>query len=272
MHSESELIEMASGRPPNLPMPIPTPGEEPKKPLPPGKDQKKPAKRPLVTPHVELPVPEVVKKHFVEKRGLRQLLLQYAEPTAGLEGVERRGRTSAAAPWTLSGPLEKGRFRFQITDEGVSLTLPSSERHWTAGDNLAASLAPPDSGGLFAALYLWRRLACEGPARFGELRYARRRRRWSAMPGLVDVLTGTHKGVECRFYFDPGRRRSAGDSSCFPTRTRTRARSTSPTSDEMDGRLLPRRMAVRFGDRPFAVFKVDEFKVEKRERGRKDAK
>ena len=64
--------------------------------------------------------------------------------------------------WTLSGPLPKGRFRLQIGDEGISLTVPRGEQHWAAGDNLSASLAPPESGGLFAALYLWRRLANEG--------------------------------------------------------------------------------------------------------------
>ena len=45
-HGEGELIEMAGGRVPNQPMPIPQPDEKPMKPLPPGKNAKKPAKRP----------------------------------------------------------------------------------------------------------------------------------------------------------------------------------------------------------------------------------
>ena len=67
---------------------------------------------------------------------------------------------------------------------------------------MGASLLPAHSGGLLPALYLWRRLAVEGLGRFGDVYY------YGTAPlpgheGLVDVLVGSHKGVECRFYFDP---------------------------------------------------------------------
>ena len=75
--------------------------------------------------------------------------------------------------------------------------------------NLRSSLDPPHSGGLLPALYLWRRLAVEGFSRFGEVYYL------GTAPlvgreGLVDVIVGTHKGVECRFYFDPVEGQSTG--------------------------------------------------------------
>ena len=161
-------------------------------------------------------------------------------------------------------------FAFQITDSGASLKVPSSDIKWAAGDNLGASLTPPGSGGLFPALYLWRRLASEGLARFGEVRYV------GAAPlvghaGLVDVLAGTHKGVECRFYFDPVEGdllaiEFFGDEHSDPCEVYF--------SDyrQTDGRVVPGRIAVHFGDKPFAVFKIDEFKAEKREGGRKNAK
>ena len=267
--SESELIEMAGGRAPNQPMPIPEPDKNPKKPAPPGKDGKKPAKRPQTTPPVELPVPEVVKKHFVEKRGFANYYFNTLNQERVWKAWNARARLGGGS-WTLAGPLEKGRFRFQINDEGVSLQLPSGEQHWTAGDNLAASLAPPDSGGLFAALYLWRRLATEGLARFGEVRYV------GAAPlighaGLVDVLHGTHKGVECRFYFDA----AEGDLLAiefFPDENSDPCEVYFSDFRQRGGRLVPGRIAVHFGDKPYALFKIDEFKVEKRERGRKDAK
>jgi len=271
VHHEEELIEKASGRPPTPPMPIPKPGDQPKKSPPPGKDGKKPAnKLPVAPPRVELPVPEVVKKHFVEKRGFAN----YYFNTLSQERVWKawNARTKlGGGPWTLSGPLEKGgQFRFRITDAGASLKLPSSEMKWTAGDNLGSSLMPPNSGGLFPALYLWRRLATEGLARFGEVHYL------GTAPlvghtGLVDVLRGTHKGVECRFYFDP----AEGDLLAiefFPDESSDPCEVYFFDYRETDGRFVPGRVVVRFGDEPFAAFKIDAFKVEKREGGLTNAK
>ena len=268
-HEEKELIEMAGGQAPRQRMPIPEPDKKPKKSLP-GKGGKKEAKKPqALPPVVEQPVPEVVKKHFVEKRGFAN----YYFNTLNQERVWKAWNARAnlgGGDWTFSGPLAKGRFRFQIDDVGATLQLPSGEQHWTAGESLAAALAPPDSGGLFPALYLWRRLASEGLAHFGELRYV------GAAPlvghvGLVDVLNGTHKGVECRFYFDP----SEGDLLAiefFPDDNSDPCEVYFSDYRPMGGRMVPGRIAVHFGDRPYAVFKIDDFKVEKREGGRKDAK
>jgi serine protease Do len=265
-HSESELTEMAGGRAPNRPMPIPEPGGKPKKPLPPGRDRKKPSAAPT---HIEVPVPEVVKKHFVAKRGFANYYFNVLNQERVWKAWNARANLGGG-DWTLSGPLQKGRFRLQISDEGAALSLPSSEQHWMAGDNLAASLTPPESGGLFAALYLWRRLASEGLTRFGELRYA------GIAPlighaGLVDVLSGTHGGVECRFYFDP----AEGDLLAiefFPDENSDPCEVYFSDFRQMHGRLLPGRIAVHFGDKPYAAFKIDDFKVEKQERGRKNAK
>ena len=82
------------------------------------------------------------------------------------------------------------------------------------------------------------------------------------MRGLVDVLAGTHKGVECRFYFDP----AEGDLlaiELFPDENSDPCEVYFFDYREMDGRFVPGRMAVRFGDEPFATFKIDAFKVEK---------
>ena len=89
--------------------------------------------------------------------------------------------------------------------------------------------------------------------------------------GLVDVLNGTHKGVECRFYFDP----AEGDLLAiefFPDENSDPCEVYFSDYRQTDGRLVPGRITVHFGDKPFAVFKIDEFKVEKRKGGRKDAK
>jgi serine protease Do len=265
-HDENELIEMAGGRSPGQPKPIRNPSDQPKRPVPPGKDGKKPTTKPSV--RVEQTLPDVVKKHFVENRGFANYYFNTLNQMRVWKAWHTRSNLDGDS-WTLSGPLENGRFRIQVTDDGVAMKLPSSEQRWTAGDNLATSLMPPESGGLFPALYLWRRLATEGLARFGDIRYV------GAAPlaghtGLVDVLTGTHKGVECRFYFDPVEGALLAieffaDEHADPCEVYL--------SDyrRTDGRLVPRRIAVHFGDKPFAVFKLDEFKVEKREGGQKNA-
>jgi serine protease Do len=271
VHHEEELIAKASGHPPAQPAPTPKPGERPKQTPPPGKQEKKPAHKPTAgPPPVELPVPEVVKKHFVEKRGFAN----YYFNTLNQERVWKAWHArlnGADGAWVFSGSLEKGgKFRLQIDDAGASLKIPSSEMKWAAGDNLASSLTPPGSGGLFPALYLWRRLAAEGLGRFGEIHYLGAAP-LVGHPGLVDVLAGTHKGVECRFYFDPGDGNLLAielfaDESMDPCEVYF--------SDyrEIDGRYAPGRVTVRFGDGPFAAFRFDEFRVEKREGGAKNAK
>ena len=220
VHGQEELIEKATGQHPAepMPLPIPKPDDEPKsKPREAEKPKGKPQKPPLPPPR------EAVARRpraagagnrqaaFCRETRLCQLLLQHAEPAARVEGVERPGesrrrqrRVDARRPDSPS-PSQGGQgdeFRFQLTDGGASLKLPTTEIKWTAGDELGASLLPAHSGGLLPALYLWRRLAVEGLGRFGDVYY------YGTAPlrghdGLVDVLVGSHKGVECRFYFDP---------------------------------------------------------------------
>ena len=71
-------------------------------------------------------MPEVVKKHFVEKRGFAN----YYFNTLNQERVWKAWNARAnlgGGSWTLSGSLavEKGgEFRLQITDAGASLKAP----------------------------------------------------------------------------------------------------------------------------------------------------
>ena len=76
VHSEAELLEQAVGRPPDAPMPLPKPKEEPREPREGEKPKDQPRRSPL--PRVPggrppiraaAPVPEIVKKHFEERQG-----------------------------------------------------------------------------------------------------------------------------------------------------------------------------------------------------------
>jgi serine protease Do len=260
VHGAEELLEKAGVRLPKQPMPLPKPGEKPEKSPPSDKGGKRPGPRLQAGPHSEPPVPEIVKKHFVEKRGFANYYFNTLEQNRVWKAWH--AAADLGGGWTISGTLGTGgNYRLQITDAGASLKLPSSTIGWTATDSLGSSLLPSGSGGLFPALYLWRRLAVEGLGRFGDVHYL------GTAPlvgheGLTDVLEGTYKGVDCRFYFDLASGRLLAielyaDDNSDPCEVYF--------SDyrETDGRWLPGQMEARFGDQPFAAFKIEAFRAEK---------
>jgi serine protease Do len=209
--------------------------------------------------------------------------------------------------WTMAGPLEGGgSFRLQLTGVGATLELPTVTYRWTAGDELGASLDPPGSGGLLPALFLWRRLAVEACGRFGEVFYlgtmpwvrgdlesggfgrfgiggfspARSspeipKSRDPETPdvvapgmsaSLVDVLVGIHGGVECRFLFDPAEGFLLA-LEMFPEEDVDPCEVYFLEYREVEGRWLPGRMEVRFGDQQYATFQLDTFDLEKHATG-----
>ena len=122
-------------------------------------------------------------------------------------------------------------------------------------------MLPAQSGGLLPALYLWRRLAVEGLGRFGEVDY------YGTAPlagheGLFDVLIGSHKGVECRFYFDPAENNLVA-LEMFADEESDPCEIYFSDYRQQAGRSWPGRMEVRCGDELFAVFKVEEAGLEK---------
>jgi serine protease Do len=258
VYSKEDLLQKALGRPPELPGPKPEP-----KPKDGGKPQPKPLPKPMHMAMPQTPMPEVVKKHFEEKRGYANYYFNKLEQDRvwkawlGRANLPGRGRI-----WTISGTLESGgAFSFQLSDAGASLKAPVGETKWTAGKALNAALDPPGSGGLLPALYLWRRLALEGLQDFGEVYYLGTSP-LAGQAGLVDVLVGSHAGVECRFYFDPAK----GDLlalEMFPSDDADPCEVYFSGYHNVDGRSLPAQMEVRVGEDRFGLFKLGEFKFEK---------
>lgn len=212
LHGQEELFEKTIGHQSAEPMPEPKPDDDPKgkhRDLKKSKGKPKKAMPKKANDDSEMPIPEVVKKHFVERRGYAN----YYFNTLNQERVWNAwmARLNAGQPsgfasgdvWTLTGQTQQGNpCQFQLNDVGGNLKLTATEIAWTAGDELRASLLPAQSGGLLPALYLWRRLAQDGLGHFGEVYYEGE----APLMGrdeLVDVLVGLHKGAECRFYFDP---------------------------------------------------------------------
>lgn len=271
VHSEEELLSKITAQARPGPMPIPKPNEKPKsdKPTPgkkpPGRDdeQPNPLPPPDEAPWHALPapavMPEIVKKHFEEKRGYANYYFNRQERDRVWKAWSSRGDfASTARPWTIAGPLDGGgKYGFEVSDSEITLKLPSGDSKWTATDEIATSLTPAGSGGLFSTLYLWRRLAVAGPGKFGDVYYQ------GTVPlegrtELVDVLVGLHASVECRFLFDPKTGLLLA-MEMFPEEHADPCEVRLFDYHPVDGRQLPQRMEVWFGDERFASFKIDVF-------------
>jgi serine protease Do len=274
VHGTEELLRKTEGRPRNVPMPIPEPDQEPEK------EQRKPGekpepkrirlpvpgpRRPPGTPAVQPrpPMPEVVKKHFEAKRGYANYYFNKLNRDRVWKTWTARGDFSALdGTWTISGGLGGGgAYRLELADTEALLELPAREFKWIATDDFASSPVPPYSGGLLPTLHLWRRLAVVGPAEFGDVSYL------GTMPlagheGLVDVLVGLHKGVECRFLFDPAEGHLLA-MEMFPDDDVDPCEVHFSGHRELGGRFLPAVMEVRYGDDLYGIFKLDQFQFEK---------
>ncbi len=224
---------------------------------------------------IRTPVPEALKKQYEERTG-------YANFYFNRENVQRiwkelvaRGDFSTAGGnWTIVGqpvvgdqpmplqPAAGDKITIHLADDQSEIDLPTGDSKISVSDGLDAVLNPPGSGGLLAALHLWRKLLVGGPGKFGLVTYEGT----CPLPrhtGLYDVLLGIGDEVETQFYCDP----ADGTLKCIEM---------FPPDDDADpcevyfsdyrveqGRLLPHRMEVRHGDDVFGVFELSSFKLQK---------
>ncbi|MGA2030855.1 MAG: trypsin-like peptidase domain-containing protein [Thermoguttaceae bacterium] len=270
VHSQQDLLEKTLGRPPEL-MPLPKPGERPE-PKDRGKGPPKPPQTPpddlpRLVPGPAAPMPESVKKCFREKSGFANYYFNELEQQRVWKAWTARAKFAGlGGTWTISGPLESGgTFRCELGDDGGRFKrspvngAAADDVKWTAGTDFSTSLLPAHSGGLLPALYLWRRLALEGLAHFGELYY------YGTAPvpggeGQADVLVGQYKHVECRFYFDRAQGQLVAvemypDAEADPCEIRF------SEFRDVQGRSLPARMEVRTGDDLYGVFSLAQCTV-----------
>jgi serine protease Do len=235
-------------------------GEEKKEPEKKEEPEKKgePKKQPIVPMRAPAPMPEAVKALFEAKPGYANFHFNRVNQDRVWAAFIARGDfKDLTGTWTL--PSEDGQIRFTIGDKTVEAVLPLGDSKLEINDDLGRTLEPAGSGGLSAALYLWRRLLIEGPKKFGEMHYL------GTLPlaghGIVDVLTGTHAKVECRFFFDPAKGHLLGIE-MIPEEDVDPCEVFFSDFAEVEGRSLPRRMEVRNGDTVFGNFKLGQFKVE----------
>jgi S1-C subfamily serine protease len=230
------------------------------------KDEKPIPDHPLLPLAKLLPkpaMPEEVKKHYEARTGFANYYFNRLNRDRIWKSMVGRGDFSSfTGLWKFSGALVGGgTFDVKLTDKDASIALPLGDTRLDVSDDLGAVLNPPGSGGLLAALHLWRKLKVGGPAHFGDVVYQ------GTAPlvgrdGLVDVVRGTTGGVDCDFMFDP-------------TEGTLLALEMYPKADadpcevyfsdyrEMDGRFLPYRIEVRNGDNLFGVFTIAKYDLQK---------
>jgi S1-C subfamily serine protease len=258
LHASTELASIISeeeSKPDPEAEPEPKPGSDPKaKPAPKrGADQK--------------PLPAALRGLYEPRNGFTNHHFNAIERdrvaariAAAAQATSAAG-TTADVEWTLVGRLASGEpFRITLSDAKGTIDLPTGTTEVDASGDLDANPSPPGSGGMLAALLLWRRLLREGPTALGRTDY------WgtapllhdaatdTAAPELVDVLESSVSAVEARFAV-------AADGSIVgielwpvpdadPCEVRFRAASGVPAR--------PGTIEVRHGNDLFGVFHVDD--------------
>lgn len=263
VHSRRELLEKTGNAPiPPSPEEAPQPedgeetpkeeGEEkPKKPIPvPGHPQKEEAKPPEEWKHL-----------YQEKTG-------YANYQFNQEHQNRlRQALDAMGDWSQTSDNWELQYSLVDNDNGTIHIGPMTVEGKMAGVNhnieiagdLTEKLEPSGSGGLFLALYTWKRLLREKFDTFGEVYYlgTAPRRDFDVQ---YDVLVGLYDALEIRAYFD----QKTGQLmvlEMFPETDSDPCEIEFSEYRETDGYTLPHRMVVRYGDDPFDIITVKKWSV-----------
>jgi serine protease Do len=262
VHRQAELAAIVAGE--NPAGERRSPGEEPA----PGKDgerkgsERREADRKEPVP----PLPEALRGLYASRSGFtnhhfnvveRERVARAIAARAALEG--RRG------PWRLSGRLASGEpFRIELSDTKATIDLPTGTSAVDATGDLDANPSPPGSGGMLAALLLWRRLVLDGPQQLGRTDY------WGTVPldpaalgefsspVLVDVLETAVAGVEAHFAVSADGAVTGIDLWTAPDADPCEIKFKAPAAAAGLADGLPGTIEVRHGDDAFGTFTIEE--------------
>ena len=250
VHHEGELAAIVRG--PQKRLPTPEEGEEPDGPKIP----------PIRLPDLlkkEPQLPEVVSQHFVARSGYANYYYNRQNQDRIWQAYSSRGDFSGAGSTLfIEGNLDQGgEVSIELTDQLGTIVLPEGESKLQLDDDLTGTIKPLGTGGLIAAMHIWKRFMTVSPESFGDIYYL------GTAPaavghGMVDVLVGTYGGVETHFYFDPIEGHLVGlnmfaDDDVDPCEI---------YFDDIrlvEGRSFPRKIEVRHADETYAVITVTNF-------------
>ncbi len=292
VHSTEELLAKVQGRVPAEPGPDPRrqkPGGGPAPPDGDGKGDPKELPKQLMPRLAKKPeMPEAITAVYEKRHGFANYHFNKVERQRTWNRVIARGNFhEATGDWVLKGELAAGGdVEFRLSDTLAGVTMPGGHLDAHINDNLASITDPPGSGGLLAALHVWRRLLVEAPEKFGDVIYlgtvplvaphdlADQRAMAllgrgqdpnllaPAAQGLCDALLGTYGGVKCRFMFEP---KTGNLATLELYRTSGEDPCELHFSDyaEIEGRIFPRQIDCRHGDSLYASIKLSAVVLDK---------
>lgn len=208
-------------------------------------------------------MPAIAREHYERRKGYANYYFNKQEQERLAKALAATGDFSLArGDWKFAGDLvDADKATFELDDEGVVGTLPGGQVRLQASHDLSQSLDPIDSGGLLAALHLWRHLLINGPAGFDQVYYLGTLP-WSGEQSsdrspLCDVLVAVHAAVECHFLFDTVSGQFIG-MEMFADEQSDPCTLYFYQYEEAEGRHIPRRWEVRYGDDLYGMFQFTD--------------
>lgn len=279
VHNPEELLQKMKGTMPKEELPpAPKPDEPEEGPKPKGpekpkdgeKSQPKPIEIPM-KPKFESPfgkledakkqpeIPEMVKQHFTERRGYANYYFNEIERDRVWQRLPAAwGELPAGGTWHVRGEQVAGGaaatktpVELFVSDQKVEYRLPTGTAALPVTGDLTTAVEPVGTGGLLAALSLWRRLLVLGPKKFGDLTYLGTFP-LAGSPATYDVLYGRHAGVSCRYYVHA----QSGELACIEMQLDD---ATDPCElrllgyREKEGRRLPSQLQIIHGEQTYAT-------------------
>ena len=259
VHRQAELAAIVAGENPAGRRQTPSPpGEKPA-----GKEAE-PPERPSA------PLPEALRGLYELRPGFTNHHFNVVERDRVAKAIAARADwNSRRGTWTLSGSLAAGEpFRITLSDTKGTIDLPTGTTAVDATGDLDANPSPPGSGGMLAALLVWRRLLMAGPQPLGRTAY------WGTVPldpaelgefgspVLVDVLESAVSGVEARCAVAPNGDVTGIDLWTAPDADPCEVRFRAPDAAGVLPVGMPRTIEVRHGNELFGTFTIEEAVLE----------
>ncbi|MBS0209336.1 MAG: trypsin-like peptidase domain-containing protein [Planctomycetes bacterium] len=206
-------------------------------------------------------MPPVVREHYQAKRGYANYFYNLDNRSRVWQSFVARGNFIAATgAWTLTGRwVAKDDTTIRLEATGAQATLPGGQVRLADAGNLTAAEEPAGSGGMLAALYVWRQLLVTGPEKLGDTIYVGQEPVGGREP-LADVLLVRYGGAETRALFDPSDGRLVR-LEFFANPDADPCELTFGDYELQNGRYMPRRIEVRHADRVFAEFTVTRYEL-----------
>lgn len=263
VHAREKLIELVQKKPKAQqeqpkPQPMPPDGEPGKKPADPEQPEKNPD-----SPHG--PKAPVVPEEFARFIKKRTGYANYYFNQESLQRVWNGCRTDGdfskfTGTWNLKGQTaDADPVSFQLGQTESIATVPAGRSTVVMGTDFSEQLGPAGSGGLLAALHIWRRVLIEGPSKIGDAYYLGTQP-LRGREGLFDVVVVTFDVVEVQMSFDPKSGRLVAFE-MFPELGQDPCEIYFEDYREVSGCQLPRRMTVRYGEGIFAEIDLTEIEL-----------